>query len=146
MKFTEEKGFTLIELLAVIGIICILMATALYNLKLMNDPLSNGRASVEHFLHLARSRAISGTQFVIVDVSTTRKLVGSSSDACDGTKTALGDLFLDMPYGSSLSDLNATVCFTPRGLAGASANFGVVDLDGKTASIKVALGGGTAIE
>ncbi len=142
----KDQGFTLTELLVAIGILSVLSATAVYNLKQMNSPLNNAASSIEHFLHLSRARAISGTQVVEVKATSVRELVASTGTSCSGALTVAADQFLELPSGASLSDITTKVCFTQRGLAAESATFNVTDADGKSANVKVALGGGTMVE
>ena len=145
-RLNEDSGFTLIEFLLVTALIGILTGTALYNLKVMSNPLQNASNSVEQFMHLARARAISGTQVVKVTVTTAKRLDTATSDSCSGTMTPLPTLFLDLPVGSTLTTTTPTVCFTQRGLADVSTNFVISDNDGDSRTVRVALGGGTIID
>ncbi len=142
----RENGYTIVELMVVLVILTVLSATALYNLRMVNRPLYNASSSIEHFLHLSRSRAISGTSVIRITAASANKLVTSTSTSCTGTMTAQPTMFLDLPAGSWLDDTTTAICFTQRGLAAESGVFSVVDDEGKTARIRVALGGGTAVE
>ena len=146
MQEREEKGFTIIELLCVMVLISVLSATAIYNLKSIGNPLSSASYTLENFLQLARSRAISGTHIVKVQPASNHKLEAFSSDSCTGTMTKITALFLELPTDADLTDTTKTVCFTQRGLTSTTTSFTIQNSLGETKTVKIALGGGTKIE
>ena len=146
LNMDDCSGFTLFELIAVLSLITILSVTAIYNLRSMSHPLNNAGFSVEHFLRYARSRAITSTEVVKVNVVCSGRLQAYSSDSCAGTLTPLADLSLDLPSGAMFTDSTASVCFTQRGFALTSASFPLTDTEGFDKTVKVAIGGGTKID
>lgn len=146
MHFRNERGHTVINLLTTMALIGILSAAAVSNLKEMNDPLANASFSVEHFLRLARSSAISRTQAVQVAPSSRSTLIAASGDTCSSTMTAISSMTLALPRGAEFVATDWSVCFTKRGLADANTVFQLIDGNGNTKTVRVALGGGTRIQ
>jgi prepilin-type N-terminal cleavage/methylation domain-containing protein len=142
----SEQGFTLIELMTTLAVIAILGGAATWNMRQMNDPLLNASFSTEHFLRLARSRAISNTQTVTIAPSSNSRISASQSDSCSGTMTNIPDLFLDLPSGATLVDTAWSICFTQRGLVDTTAEFQLVDREGSMKTVHVALGGGAKVD
>lgn len=142
----ENGGFTLIELIVSMAIVAIISGTVIYNLKALNNPLGNAAFSIEQFLRLARSRAIANTAVVQVQALTTTRLAAYTSDSCSGEMTAMSDMVLKLPFESALQEVSSSVCFDQRGLADISAIFNIVDSEGDTKTVRVALGGGIKID
>lgn len=136
----------MIELITVIAFIAIISATAVSNLKVLNDPLADASFTVSHYLRLARARAISQTQFVrVVPVSTT-DIGAQVGTSCDEATTPVPELSTQFPKGSFMNDIEWEVCFTPRGLSADNLAFLIRDVDGHTKTVEVALGGGVRIQ
>lgn len=144
--FAAERGYTVLELMVTLLLVAVLTETALYSLRQITDPLNDASTSMEHYLHLARTSAISNTEVIKVRAVSSTRLEAQSSDSCTGTMTTIPQLYLDLPTGSSLSDTTITACFTQRGFADAPAAFPIVDTTGQAKTVRVALGGGTTAD
>jgi len=145
-RVLKQGGFTALELVATVGLIAIIAGIAVSNLKEMSNPLANASVSMEHFLRLARARAIANTEAIKIAPQSATRIVAFTSDSCSGTMTPLADLSLDLPPGSSLNETVWTVCYSQRGLADNNIFFRLIDLDGQMKTVHVALGGGTKID
>ena len=145
MPASAERGFTIIELMVTLGIISILAGTAIYNLRQMNSPIKNASFAVEQFIRLGRANAISGTQMIKVQPSSTTQIVTYSGSSCTGTMTQVTSQTLTMPSGSSMQETNWSVCFNQRGMADMSTSFHIVDNEGNNRIVRIALGGGTKV-
>lgn len=141
-----ELGITLLELFVALLLIGVLGGIAISNIRAMTKPLTNAAFATEQFLQLTRSRAISGTEVFRVEptsVSHVRVLRGAT---CATAATEVSDLVLELPTGAELLDTSWFVCFNARGRADASISFQVADADGRTKSLRIALGGGIKIQ
>lgn len=145
MKLDSQRGMTILELIVTLGIVSIVSAIAISNLKEMNKPLENAAYSAELFLQLARSRAISGTQMVKVKPISNTKLEAYSGSACNDAMVAIAGLTQTLPSGTSLADTTWFICFSPRGRADAAISFNINDIGHKTKILSVARGGGVKI-
>jgi prepilin-type N-terminal cleavage/methylation domain-containing protein len=141
-----ERGFTLSEMIVTLGIIAILSATAVSNLKELDDPLADASFTVTHYLRLVRARGISQTIFVTVQPTSTTAISASSSDSCTSALTLIPELNVTLPRGASLSDTSWSACFTPRGLSENNVTFQINDTDGRSRTVEIALGGGVRIQ
>ena len=145
-RMSGEGGYTVSNLLVTMGLIAVLSTTAIANLREMHNPLSDASFSVEHFLRLARSRALSQTEAIQVSPSSAATFVASSSDSCTGIMTPVANLSLTLPSGASLADTSWSICFTQRGLADANTTFDLLGSNANVKSVSIALGGGIKIE
>ena len=119
----QEKGFSFLELLVTLSISGILVATAVSNLKTLENPLADASFQSTQFLKLVRSRAISRTLTLKVAPSSSTKLVVTSGSSCAAATTAVSDLVLNLPTGATFSATNWSICFTPRGLSTSNTSF-----------------------
>lgn len=141
----NNRGFTIIELLVVLAIISIMVATAVSNLKVIENPLNNASSASLTFLQLARAKAISQTKYCKVYPSTTTKLVTAFGSSCDAATAVDNSLSLNYSSGTRLADTTWSVCFTPRGFSKTNETFVINDNSTGTATIEVALGGASRI-
>lgn len=141
-----ERGVTLLEMLITIGLIFILSAIAVSNLRVTANPLASAGVSTEQFLQLARARAIAGTEVIRVTPSSAAKLQAFRGKTCDESTTAVSDMLLDLPHEVSVQDTEWAICFNARGRADANVVFGLTDRTTGTKTVRIALGGGIKIE
>ncbi|MCI5064794.1 GspH/FimT family pseudopilin [bacterium] len=146
MQVSTEAGFTLTEMIATVGLVTILSTIAISNFKELENPVVDASYQVSRFIRLARSRAISQTIAIVIQPDSTTELVAFSSDDCNGTLTSLGDLSMTLPDGALLSDTEWSTCFTQRGLSDTNVTFQIQDVDGKSRTIEIALGGGVQVQ
>lgn len=142
----DIAGFSMMELLVSICIIGIVVATAVSNLKELNDPLSNAGFAVGHYLRLARSRAISQTLAIQVAPVSATVISASSSDSCENDMTPMTDLAVELPTGTRIADLDWSICFTPRGFSPENVLFEIIADDGNRKTVEISLGGGARVE
>lgn len=130
----------------VLGLVGILVAVALSDIKLLGNPQGNAAYSVERFLRLARSTAISTTAAVKVRPTAANKLLAYTGQSCSDSTDTIPGMVLTLPLGSQLDSTAWSVCFDTRGFADANISFGLVAAHGGTKTVRVALGGGTKVD
>ncbi|MBX7138199.1 MAG: prepilin-type N-terminal cleavage/methylation domain-containing protein [Oligoflexia bacterium] len=141
-----QAGYSLMEMLVVLALISIIAATALSDLKVLENPLSSASANITHYLRLVRSRAISQTKAIKVTPSGYRRLSASSAESCTSEVfTPVTDLTLDLDDDIALRTNDWHVCFSQRGLADAHVIFEFYSSTGDR-TVQIALGGGIKIE
>ncbi len=146
MRPRAESGFSFIDMLVAMALMAILSYMAVSNIKELENPLADASYQVSRFIRLIRSRAISQTIVIVIQPDSATEIVSFSSTACDGALTAINDLSLTLPDGSSLTDTNWSACLNQRGLSDTNLVFSIQDQEGKTRSIELALGGGVQIQ
>ena len=141
-KAGKEAGYSLIELIATLSFSSILMGMTAMNIKDIEDPVSNSAALVAGFLKQARARAISTTAAYLVEPVSATEVRASFATNCNETEFTPDNKFiLNLPTGAYLSDLNWSICFTPRGLSDVSDVVGIQNNEGGMESVEVFLGG-----
>ena len=146
IKRKENGGFTVLELLVTMALVGVVSGIAVSNIKLLDNPLTNSKAQVTHYLRLARARAISQTRSIKIAPVANNRLQGYTAQSCDSsTFTALDDLELDMEDNAQFDTTDWSVCFNQRGLASEHTVFGFTTVGGSK-TVQVALGGGVKIE
>jgi Tfp pilus assembly protein FimT len=134
------------NILGTLALISILSVVAVGDIKQVGSPANDAAFQVNHFLRLARARAMSQTEFIQVAPVNDSSLQASSSDSCFGTMSTISDLTLSLPNDSAFSDTGWSVCFTPRGLAASNVSFMLYG-EGYShyRTVEVALGGGVKV-
>lgn len=143
--YHSEKGFSLVEMLAVLGVISILGATAILNIKVLYNPIANASFEVNHYLKLVRSKAISQTRIIKISPISFTKLSAQTGDSCNTASTTINNLSLELPNNTSFQNISWSLCFNQRGLSQSNTTFSITDIDSKIKTIEVALGGGVRI-
>jgi len=138
----EEKGFTLIELMVVLSVIALISMTAFANIKVLDNPLHNAVSSNLIFLQLARAKAISKTRYCKVYPSFNKQIVVAFGSSCETATDVDSSTKYDFPTGTSLSNTDWSICFTPRGFSHTNISFDITNQTAQTSTIEVSLGGG----
>lgn len=146
MNRRSESGMTMVELLCAMGILGILLGIAVGGLKAIDRPLMDSTTSVDYFLRFVRTRAVASTKAMKVAPVSAKSLGVWSGDNCDSTTVSVPSMSLDLRPGCTMTDTSWSVCFDQRGFAKASAVFFIVDSQGSSKRVKIALGGGTSID
>ncbi|MCB0352207.1 MAG: hypothetical protein KDD64_01745 [Bdellovibrionales bacterium] len=146
MRAHGDIGFSILELVITVALMAVLTTVAVSNIKELENPLADASYQVSRFIRLVRARAISQTIVIVIQPSSTSEIVSFSSNDCAGTLTAIDDLSLSLPDGSSLTSTDWSACLNQRGLSDTNLVFQIQDIEGKTRTIELALGGGVQIQ
>ena len=141
----QERGFTLLESMVVLGLMTIMSAIAVLNLKKFDQTSSNGANQVAAQLKRARSYAMNSTVTVKVSPSTSNQLIATAAQTCSATtRTTIPELALTLPTGATFATTTWTLCYTSRGLSRDSLSIPVQD-SSRTRTVQVVLGGGVRV-
>ncbi len=138
----DQKGITLLELLTVLTVLSIMVAVAIPNIKVLDDPLKNATSSSLIFLQLARAKAISRTQYARVYPAFNNQIITAFGSDCDSATDIDPSVQYNFPQGASLSSTLWSVCFTPRGFSQTNTSFEINNLAERASVVEVSLGGG----
>ena len=139
----NESGYTLMNLLTTLSLIAIFSATAVSNLKVLENPLADASFALTHFLRVVRADAMAQTIAIEVAPTSSTTIGTSTASSCDATMTPNTDLQLTLNDGVVLLDTTWSFCFTSRGLSDSNIVIDINEAERGTRSIEVALGGGT---
>ncbi len=141
-----SKGYTLLELMAALGIVGVLMGSAVSNLKELERPLSSTSSQLMGLFKQARARAISTTSAYFIEPDSSNTIVARFGTNCDDASPVDDDrLGIEIPSSVTMSDTSWSVCFTPRGLADQNITVYLQDNDFNYSSIEVFLGGAVKV-
>lgn len=141
----KESGTTLAEILVVLGIIAIIVTSAISNLKILNNDLSNSSKEVAVHFKMIRSRAISTTKAYTLKPTTNRKIAVFSSRDCGATRTSEPALSYFLPSGTTFVSQTWEFCFNPRGLGESSLTVTLLSTAGLTKNIELFVGGAVRV-
>ncbi|HMO17860.1 MAG TPA: prepilin-type N-terminal cleavage/methylation domain-containing protein [Oligoflexia bacterium] len=143
-----ESGFTLFEVLIAIVISSVVFLALFSNFRALERPLYSGAEITSGFFRLARAKAISQTQSVLVLPASNSSLHVKTGKNCTDARNSSdleSDLSLQLPFGVYFLSIEWDICFTSRGFIDDSTEFNLVDKDGKQLKIQTFLGGTTKI-
>ena len=85
MDKSRQRGFTLIELMITVGLVALLMAAVIPNMRifLRNDQLSGGVNDMLHSIQVARTEAIKRQNGNVVVCGTSTPTVADAAMTCD---------------------------------------------------------------
>ncbi|WP_105316880.1 pilus assembly FimT family protein [Thermus tenuipuniceus] len=152
----RSPGATLVELLAVLGILGIVAAIGVLNLRPLSDPLQDAVAQAEGYLKQVRAKAMATTSAYRVELGPSGFRAWYASSCRGANFTEDTALRLDLPQGVRLEARWAQsgqafapsdwVCFTSRGLLLASQGKEPLlefrDGRGRVKTLRIMLGGG----
>ena len=139
----SQHGSGVIEILAVVSFMSLLLVIAGANLQALNSSSQNGAATLLAFFKTARTKAISTTvAYRIQPLSATQIVTRFGADCDEATVTFPDpDLSLDLPDGAIVTNTDWTLCYTPRGVSDDNFTISVFDLDNRSKTLEVLLGG-----
>lgn len=143
---TKEGGFTIVELLVVVGIVGVLSGTAVYALRSLDDPASNGAAQLMTYIKKTRAKALATTNaYRIRPKSDGVTIEAQSAVSCtSATFTTDSTMNLKLPTQARVASTTWSICVTPRGTLSTSENVGIADTD-SSKTLQIAMGGGMRI-
>jgi prepilin-type N-terminal cleavage/methylation domain-containing protein len=143
-RHTRSSGFTLIEMVVVVAIIGIVVGTASFAFKEIENEAYNGASELMGLMKRSRAKALTSTVAYTIRPVTTTRVVATYANSCSETQVNDTSLVLDMPSGARLLDTTWSICYGPRGLSGNSADIIVRD-NIRQKTVQVVLGGGVRI-
>ena len=143
----RTRGYSVIELLTVLGLIAVLSAIAVMNLKEFDDPLQNAIHQLTGFLKQVRAEAISSTSAYTILPSGSARLITKKGKLCSDPSPVFDTrVVLDLPTGAHLADTEWTLCFDSRGLPDANLEIDLSDAAAGLKTIEIMLGGAVRIK
>lgn len=136
------NGFTLLEVLVALICAAILVGIATANLNKLSASVDNGSYIVASYIKKVRARAISSTLAYKIEPSGSRSIQSSSGTNCDTLNWSYEpSLDLPLPSGVSLVGSSWSICITARGLPSGNETLHLRDIDSRTKTVEVMLGG-----
>lgn len=140
------RGFSVLEVIVTTSIMAILMGMAVSNLRLTEQTAIDSADELMSFVKSVRSKAIATTsayRVYAVDASNVFTQYGTD---CDNATTYNDSLYkLTLPDGGKMFNTTWSVCFSPRGIADATATIPVRDNKGTYRTVEILLGGAVRI-
>lgn len=146
-RIPAESGVSLLEVLATVLIASILSATAIMNLRELENPLITGAAQFASFLKQVRAEAIASTSACTIEAEGSGRVVVLRSTLCSDTDKELDSrLALDLPDGVAFPDTEWSFCFNSRGIPDANIEIELENGVGADQTVEVLLGGAVRIQ
>ena len=146
----SESGASIVEVLVAFSMVSIILATAVSNLRVADDPLINATNQVASHIKTVRAKAISTTSAYHLEALTPTliqaKVANTCAEAADGAVDA--PMSLQLPKGTSMTFPNGdlAICFSPRGMPNDALVFIVQDDSGRVREIEILLGGAVRVQ